>query len=42
MYCPCGQEVEDGVDYFSYEQFDAEGNLIGFVCIHGILIHYGE
>jgi len=42
MYCPCGTEIEDGIDYFGHEQFDEKENLIGFVCIHGILIRYGE
>lgn len=42
MYCPCGQEIEDGVDYFGHNIYDEQENLIGFVCIHGIFITYGE
>jgi len=39
MYnCPCGREVEEGFDYFEQEVYDVDGNVIGFICIHGQFI----
>jgi hypothetical protein len=40
--CPCGRDVEDNTDYFSKELYDLEGNVTGFICIHGEFISYGE
>ena len=42
MYCPCGREIEDGVEYFNFEVYDEQGNPTGFVCVHGMFISYGE
>lgn len=40
--CPCGIDVEEGIDYFDKEIYDLEGNVIGIICIHGEFISYGE
>lgn len=41
--CPCGQPIEEGQDYLDFELTPGdEGMKPGFVCIHGVVIFYGE
>jgi hypothetical protein len=38
--CPCGKNCQG--DFLSEFKYDKDNNIIGFICVHGEFINFGE